>query len=179
MEELVLLLTVISLLTLHRLGGSIFDVDGNFNVNNTNFTKNTAIVEGGAIDNHDTSTSNLAFITSCTFNGNNSPGNGSNGNGDGAAIYNSEATLNVNSSNFMNNTANFGAIDNDPAGICTINNCNFTSNIATTGGGAIINNDGTLTVNNCTFTSNNATNGGGAIANPDGILNVTSSTFIK
>ena len=159
-----------------QMGGAIFDVDGNFNINNTNFTKNNAIVEGGAIDNHDTSTNNyLAVITGCTFNGNSSPGNGSNGNGDGGAIYNSDAIMNINYCNFLNNTANFGAIDNDPNGVCTINNSNFTSNIATSGGGAIINNDSTLTVYKCTFTSNKASNGG-AIANNDDLI-VEYSTF--
>ena len=38
----------------------------------------------------------------------------------------------------------------------TVNNSNFTSNTASSYGGAIYNNDGTLTVTDSTFTSNNA-----------------------
>ena len=59
----------------------------------------------------------------------------------------------------------------------TIKNCNFISNSAEWGGGAIFVNSHILTITNCTFTENSAHERGGVILAESAVLSITNSTF--
>ena len=97
----------------------------------------------------------------------------------GGAIYNDYCVMTLNDCTFTGNSATSGgggAIDNDSSGTLIINDCTFYNNLAAGDGGAILN-SGSLTVIGCTFDGNSSDGGeGGAIAN-FGSLSVVNSTF--
>lgn len=101
-----------------------------------------------------------------------------NSNGNGGAFENN-GTLTVNNTNFSNNVAAKGsAIFNK--GTLNINNGKFTNNGSTsntTFGGAIRSEAGTLNISNSTFTDNVSKTYGGAIATSNTIINITDSSF--
>ncbi len=172
-------------------GGAIENNQGTSTITNNAFTDNNAAL-GGAIFSFSL---NNSIINNNTFINNTAIW--------GGAIGNEKGALTITNSNFINNIAsiNGGAIENEGKGYLIVKNnkftnnkaeyggalfnCfnlivngnTFTNNIATTEGGAIENNDGTLTITGSnTFTSNTATNEGGAIENHDN-SNITGSTF--
>ncbi|AWX33168.1 Ig-like domain repeat protein [Methanosphaera sp. BMS] len=177
-------------------GGAIYNT-GTLNINNTNFTENTATGqigygEGGAIYNTGTLT-----ITNTNLNNNTATGQ-EYGDGDGGAIYNAYGgTINITQSNLTQNTAtgqeygdgDGGAIYNAYGGTINITQSNLTQNTATGQlegvGGAIYNAyGGTLNITQSNLTQNTATgqnNGcGGAIHNSyGGTLNITQSNLTQ
>jgi CSLREA domain-containing protein len=136
---------------------------------------------GGGIQNANGGTVN---VTNCTLTNNYSgEGDGTNFPFGGGAIYNN-GTLNVTGSTLRRNVAAFadlrgyggGAILNN-AGTLTIAQTTFEDNHTSRIGGAILNVDGTLTVTGSTFHHNGASGGAGAIYN-QGVASVTNSTFV-
>ena len=97
-----------------------------------------------------------------------------NGADEGGCIYNYNACVYVNNSQFISNKAKSygGAIDN--GGRLTIENSLFNNNLAY--GAGSIDNGGQLDIINSNFTNNNATKNGGAIDNK-GNMTVTGSIF--
>ena len=166
-----------ALLTFRGQGGAIYNIN-NFavlNLNNSNFTNNSAY-EGGAIYNNGTNI--LSTINNCTFNNNTA--------NMGGAIYSSYniVTLTFNNCIFMNNRATNGlggGIYNN--GTINFTRCDFINNSATgnDGGGGIYNNaNANLTFNDCTFTNNTVNNAwGGAILNEGGRVTLTGCNFIN
>jgi len=176
-------------------GGAIW-TDDEISIIKSEFTENTAVVDGGAIY---TGFSSRSFdptfagyninITESTFDSNTAGSQG-------GAIYTTYIT-NITDSNFTaNKAANGGAIFITPdefadfAGVeysdVTINNVTFDANEALYNGGAIYSN-GTLNVNDSTFTNNKMTThqaagrndyGGGAIC-AFKELNVNNSVFTE
>ncbi len=151
-------------------GGGIANFEGSIVVANCMFLNNRAGSVGGAIDNGRC----ISMITDCTFFGNIS--------GNGGAIYQSEASIDVLHCTFEQNVA-----DNVGGGIFNISNtspssfinCTFVGNMAQGGGGLHIElSSSTTTVANCIFTGNEATDIGGAFTiniNPIDIINCTFS----
>lgn len=95
-----------------------------------------------------------------------------------AQIFNIASGVNItlHDLRFINGNATFGgAIYNN--GALNVNRCTFTDNTATSDGGTIYNNKGTLTIVNSTFTNNTAGNGG--VIYNGGLLVVNSSVFIS
>lgn|GEM_PF-734824 len=149
-------------------GGAIWgDADGTYvKVSNSNFTGNRATngnwgYGGGAIG----TMCNLDVIN-CTFTANNASY-------DGAAIWNSKITHIINCT-FTKNHAESGAIWNTGDGTCTVTGSNFIENTA--GFGAGIENYGILTIDKCNFINNSASNGG-AISHLGKSLTITNSNF--
>ena len=111
----------------------------------------------------------------------------------GAPIYaRSSATVNINNTQFNQNTATGstavgiygygGAIYIRDNCNLTITNCTFNQNTVEYGfGGAIYTRDNcNLTITNCTFTNNNANDGyGGAIYVEDATVNINNTTFTQ
>ena len=66
---------------------------------------------------------------------------------------------------FEGNVAQYGGVLNvdGAASVCTLNDCSFTGNAATSQGGAIKVTNGSLTATNCTFKGNHAEARGGAL----------------
>ncbi len=136
-------------------GGAIYN-GGILSVSNSNFDHNAAGV-GGAIGNGGT-----LNVTGSIFTNNQADGYG-------GVIYNNYGNLNVETCDFITNTAGNGAIFNN-YGNCNVTSSNFTENHATLSGGALINERGNLTVICNNFISNSANLQGGAIANDHGNL---------
>ena len=88
---------------------------------------------------------------------------------------NSDGTLTITHSAFLNNssTGSGGGVFN--GGTATITNSAFSNNSATGDGGGVWN-GGTLTIANSAFSNNNATGGGGVI-NSSGTATILNSTF--
>lgn len=145
-------------------GGAIDSRYADLTIKNSNFTGNTAISNGGAIN--DLSNSNPAYlnIINCNFINNKA----SNGGG----IY-SQNPLNITDSNFNNNradTGNSGGVYSAKA--ILIQNSNFISNI---GRGLVLSGDGTIISGN-NFTGNTehairSTNLQNAIINNNRVIN--------
>jgi len=117
-------------------------------------------------------------LSSCTISGN------SGYQGVGGGIYNDQGTLIVSNSTLSGNSTWYGgAISNNGLGgggsaTATIINSTLTGNSATSEGGAISNQDGTLTLSNTTVSGNSTEYGGGGIANSySGTLAIINSTF--
>lgn len=139
------------------------------------FRQNTAEA-GGGIDSHEAGVT--LTLNRCTFIGNTAhvPG------GNGGALSNSEATVEINVGIFEGNAADVagGAVYNTAAGAMTINDSTFSGNTASSaadGYGGAIENFGTLALNGSTFTDNTARWNGGAIENWGGQLTVAGCTF--
>ena len=126
-------------------GGGAIGTMCNLDVINCTFTANNASYDGAAIWNN-----NITQIINCTFTKNHA---------ESGAIWNTgDGTCTITGSNFIGNTAGFGAgIEN--YGILTIDKCNFINNSASNGG-AISHLGKSLTITNSNFTGNSATNGG-------------------
>ncbi len=75
--------------------------------------------------------------------------------------------------------ANGGAILNQTGAQLTLSSVNFISNTATTQGGAIYNDAGTVIIQGGTFISNTSGNRAGAIYNISGTLTINNSSFIS
>ena len=151
-------------------GGAIQNFDsGSLSVKNSVFTSNRAY-GGAAIHN----TSNLNVIN-CTFTSNHATYGAAIDNVDTSKVY----SFHIFNSRFYGNSAtDGGCIFNYVAGPLCITGCNFTNNIASRDGGAIVT-GGTLTVTGSSFTGNHAIYGG-AIYNNNGItLTINSSNFVS
>ena len=158
-------------------GGNALDGSGISNystltVNNSSFINDSSGVDpdelgkGGGIYNNATLTvNNSSFTNDITRNG-------------GGIDNNYNGGLIVNSSNFTDNTSDFGNVIWNSNKLA-VNNSNFTSNTAIYIGGGIFNEAaGVSTMNNDTFTNNTAVyDCGGGIANVDGTITVAGSTF--
>jgi uncharacterized repeat protein (TIGR01451 family) len=96
-------------------------------------------------------------------------------------VYPSDVNVTIQNLRFINGySAVGGAITNDAN--CTIKDCTFVGNTATTYGGAIANFELNCDVENCTFISNKASSnkyGGGAICNAAGTMSINGCNFIN
>lgn len=100
--------------------------------------------------------------------------------GDGGAIEIDDATVNINNTQFTNNTTTYrgGAIDVENGAIININNATFNQNTSREGG-AIYTDDVTVNINNTQFINNTTTGTndiGGAIYTSDA-LNMINCSF--
>ena len=157
-------------------GGAIYNGGtGNVNLDNATFTNNTATY--GAAISH---TGAKLVINKCTFNTNIASDSG------GAIRTGTNTQTIVTSSTFNGNKANtlFAAVDYGYGGVLynwgntTMNNCNYTQNMAFEGGALY--NKGNLNVNNGYFMNNSATSVAGAVDNAvGGIIYLNSCNFIN
>lgn len=180
--------------------GGVIDSGGEIIVNNSYFEGNSAATTGGAIANYDTDVDTLTD-TGSTYKNNTASSGGaiySNGaltilndkflgnkaiSGDGGAIYIGMNTAVITSSIFGGTgsgegnsaTSNGGAIFIN-SGTVTVSKSKFLNNSAGNAGGAIYN-KGTLTITDSIFNENTAQNGSGAIENREGTVTVKNSTF--
>jgi parallel beta-helix repeat protein len=150
-------------------GGGAVNCSGNLTDVKCYYATNGAIGlgNGGAID--DTASTATVQEFSGTFLGN--------GTGTGGGAIDASNVSIVNTS-FTNNTAQGGGAifnPNNGAASFIVSESSFTSNSASTTGGAI-GGQSTLTLNNDTFTSNFASSGGGAVSEGNTITD-TGSTF--
>ena len=162
-------------------GGAIANVGGNINVNNAEFTNNTAVEYGGAIyGNSDGSIT----VSDSTFTGNKTTNTGEDIVSNGGAIA-SSGNLTATGSTFKDNhsTRDAGAINvgsSDKTVTASISNSTFENNIADWSGGAMSVGMNT-TINNSNFKNNNADNGGALFVtrynNPDTVLTINNTTF--
>lgn len=154
-------------------GGGVFnyydplaDPTSSLIIKNSQFIKNSAFRNGGAIYNQGSLT-----ITNCNFYKNSAAIDPSADALGGGAIANPLGQLTVSNSIFSDNTANSaGAIYNVGGGMAMINGCIFTGNKAIGNwdqwsglGGAIYNSPDSLTIKNSIIIDNSATINGGAI----------------
>jgi predicted outer membrane repeat protein len=148
-------------------GGAVYiGVGSTLNLTGYQFSGNNSGWFGGAIANF--GTLNLRFGG---FSGNNAAATGK-----GGAIFNhTGATLSIQDSNFIGNTAAFGgAVFSN--GALAIQRAVLSGNTATQGGA--INSDGTLFLTNVLVSGNNATSlGGGLVCFGNGICTLTNDTF--
>lgn len=144
-------------------GGAVYSKK-DITVESSEFTGNTAEIDGGAIYMSDGTTST---VTGCTFETNTAT------TGNGGAVS-TQKDLNVVSSGFTGNTAKV-----DGGAICittgvsasAITNCTFESNASTTGYGGAIRTQKDMTVDNSSFKANKAsTLRGGAIYSHKGAV---------
>jgi predicted outer membrane repeat protein len=168
-------------------GGGALDNDGTIAVSGCTFTGNTAISDGGAIDNGDSASGSLT-VTGSAFSGNNAGF-------DGGAIDNGDAggtgSVTVTGSTFSGNHAqqNGGALDSGDfggTGSATVSGSTFSGNSSGINGAAIDSGDdggtGSATVTDSSFTGNSSSDDAGAIDSGDdhsagSSLTVTDSTF--
>ena len=135
-------------------GGAVY-ASSSCNFINCTFTNNYVTNNGGALSFQSSSSEFLVY--NCIFTDNYARNRG-------GAIHDDYGHVVVNSSTFINNTANSytgGAICiwSNNEGI--IDNCNFTQNTASDGGSFYSRSN--VTISNSRFTKNNATNNGGAL----------------
>ena len=148
----------------------IFEANGkNIIIKNIIF-KNGFNIDAGAIYNKKFSS---LEIDNCNFNENVAQSSG-------GAILNF-GKISLASTGFTKNTAKTndgGAVNNQPDGEISINDCNFNENIAQEYGGAILN-LGKISLASTGFTKNTAkTNDGGAVNNqPDGEISINDCNF--
>jgi len=97
----------------------------------------------------------------------------------GGGMYNHNSSPAINNCTFTGNSATYGGgICNHEGGGSTVTNCTFTDNEAGQEGGGIENYYGSMTVTNCTFADNHVYDGGGGgIKNYYGSMTVTNCTF--
>ncbi len=163
--------------------GGVIRLDGTTvaNITGSQFLTNSTVNQfGGAI--RSDSTGSLS-INNSTFTNNSAPG--------GGAIYLLDGVLNLNQTNFIDNSAatfgsgGGGAIYND-GGSVNINTGTFDNNFTTAangdGGAIFVQNGGSLNINDGTFTDNStinaaATEGGAIILIQTSILTITTSIF--
>lgn len=130
-------------------GSALYVFNGVLNVSNSNFTGNSATVNGGAVYDDNTGLANPR-----------------------------DTTINFSKCIFHNNVAKQfgGALYN--GGTIKLSYCTLTNNKATNGhGGAIANAQAVLTVNHSTLCYNSARISGGAIYSNKGHLGITNNTF--
>lgn len=143
--------------------GGLGNAGGVMTVFDSTFTNNTATLTGGSINNagglmtllNTVFTKNQVFGTSTEW-------------GEGGAINNA-GTMTVTNAVFggedeNGNIAERGGAINNASGTITVNNAEFTNNVASNMGGAINADAGTVIVNDSEFTGNNGGIYGGAIA---------------
>ncbi|MGC9516291.1 MAG: Ig-like domain-containing protein [Methanomicrobiales archaeon] len=152
-------------------GGAIYSSD-NLNINETNFTHNSANGSGGAICILARGPYEDNLINKCQFLNNSAVG--------GGAISNQwDSLLIVTESIFQENNAGWGgALSN--RGNCTVNGCefirNYVKNFSGASGGAIYT-EGICTVTKSKFNFNKSIDEGGAISNWFGTCIITESSF--
>ncbi len=155
----------------------IFTVNGELILKNLNLINGKSDYYGGAISNYGKLT-----IINCTFTQNNANGDY----GYGGAIYaENGATVNINNTQFNQNTATGtyegygGAIYANAYSTVNINNTTFTQNNADDGGAIYANQYSTVNINNTTFTQNNADDGGAIYASSGSTVNINNTTFTQ
>ena len=136
-------------------GAIIAAFNATLDIQETNFTRNRAALQGGAIDLQQQS---YLRITDCTFKENGVESMG-------GAIVLGGAVLEINGSYFSNNTANFGgAINVQQHANLSLTNCRLEYNMASDIGGAICAYSKViLRIQEANFTGNGAFRGGGAL----------------
>lgn len=153
-------------------GGAIRNDAGSVTIQNSTFANNVAVWVGGC-GGHGGAISHGADPASPggsrgTLTVNNSTFSGNQAGGNGGAIYNNDAWIDISRSTFLNNTSaapdnrslwGGGAIFN--YGALTISNSTFGSNTsADSNGGGIFTQAGTVTLINNTFSGNSGVSGG-------------------
>ncbi|WP_296888077.1 Ig-like domain repeat protein, partial [uncultured Methanobrevibacter sp.] len=133
---------------LDNLTGSVANKKS-LNINNSNFTSNTAKNFAGAVFCHG---ANILNVENSNFIDN----HGNRGNG-GGAIY-TEDEGHISGSEFINNSGGYGGAVYLQSG--DVSGCNFTNNSGASGGAAYIYEQGNIV--DCNFVHNNATSDGGA-----------------
>ena len=174
-------------------GGAVFNIDATLTLTDVTLEGNQADIDGGAIFN-----SGGTLTLQTTFFQDNSSGE------NGGAINSIQASVNILDTGFLSNSASDGgavAYDGAAAQALSIVRTTFSTNSATTTGGAVrtnavasvldstfvdndapagggIFNDGVFQSLNSTFSANTAATAGGAILN-DGRATVTNSTLTQ
>ena len=153
----------------HR-GGALDNLAGTLSINNSAFSNNTAVNEGGTISN--VSTATLSVVNSLIAN--------SQAGTKGGAIYNSGSDATITGTTLSSNTAGTsgGAIENINS-TATITNSVISNNTAGTSGGAISNTGTTSSITGSTFANNQAGGNGGAIYNSNSPTTIFTSTFTQ
>ena len=182
-------------------GGAIY-AEGELNLNETSFNKNTATLYGGAVYAENTLNSDDVTFTSNSI----SDAGGSGGalyinhglpflirnnftansaeQGTGGAVYiTGDASSYISASRFVDNSAKSGgagAIFIDSTLFNLVFNTEFNHNDAKYGGAVIVDGEGNLSISQSTFTQNYATeNAGVLIAGSASQLSIGDSSFIK
>ena len=146
-------------------GGGVFNW-GEINCKNSEFSNNSTISEGGAVNNYEGS---CDFID-CTFISNSAEGNG-------GGITNLSRITCKNSIFSHNSTSGSGGAVINREAVLEFLECKFNDNIAYKGGGAI-DNWGEINCKNSAFFNNSTSSSGGAIVNELGsVLNCLTSEF--
>jgi hypothetical protein len=182
-----------SSITNYRIGGGMFNRNGNLVLTNCIFKYNSAI-SGGGMENKTSSPT----LDHCLFFNNYAE----NGAGifnelstkpkiyncefsesfsiNGAGIYNDNTSQAViENSSFNKNKATSGAGIYNLSANPSINGCTFYQNSASTNGGGVTNQDvsSVFPIRNCTFTENSASNNGGGMYNTSAIPFLKSCIF--
>jgi predicted outer membrane repeat protein len=155
-------------------GGGIATFSGTLTVTGSTLSNNSAAL-GGAIFGYGWNNETGAFsgtltVSGCTLSGNTAASNG------GAIWDYATQTLTVNNSTLCGNTAGSGGGLWAVTGL-NISGCTFTSNTATSIGGGLDIEGGTVTVSGSTFTANHAFSGGGIFDYLSFPSTVSGSTF--
>ncbi|MCL2115581.1 MAG: hypothetical protein FWH29_05100, partial [Methanobrevibacter sp.] len=157
-------------------GGAIYTDHSNLTVIGTTFTSDRVNYMGGAIY----STNSFVNVSDCNFINNSAVRPDSNNGLGGAILIYQNSTFILDSSNFINNSANNygGAIYVREGSTANISNSNFTNNHATNHGGAIYGFNPNINVINSNFINNSAVNGG-AIRSEGANFNISNSYFLN
>ena len=160
--------------TAGEFGGAIGGQNATVHVEDAEFIGNKATQVGGAVCVQEQA---YLRLVNCVFYNNVAYGPGGLG---GAVIVAYNATLEVEDTYFISNTANMegGGVSGTQNSTLIIKSTNFTKNKALFAGGLQVQLNSFLTMRNCTFDSNSADNTGGGLATGyEARVNITESTF--
>jgi CSLREA domain-containing protein/uncharacterized repeat protein (TIGR01451 family) len=176
-------------------GGAIFNQGAYMTVTDSTFSGNSATSGGAGIYNQPLNPGDVLLISGGTFTGNSAAGGAGlftldgtvllsgefSGNtaSQGAGVYSDRGALTVTSSRFSSNSASStgGAIFFRGAYNLSVDTTTFSGNSAGMSGAGIYSEDGTVIAQYNTFTNNDATGGSGGGISSGGTLAVSYSTF--
>ena len=154
-------------------GGAIMTwISVKLQIQETNFTGNSASLNGGALD---VRTLTDCHIVQCVFNFNTAKGPG------GAVSMDSKSSLQLENTNFTkNNATEGGVIYIDTNSKLQIKRCSFWKNFGKQAGGAIaLKGFSTTVIESCHFLSNHAVTGGALYVNYPEHVSVHSTSFLR
>ncbi len=157
-------------------GGGLYNSRGIFNVIDSTFSSNEAVLGGGIYSTTNTDVGSVSVVGS-TFSGNIQVESG-------GGIYNSGAVLSIEDSFFTGNAAvgenstGLGGGIYSVNGPLTVTRTEFSGNTATLGGGIYSGLDGSLSVTDSLFLQNQGRSGGG-IFNTRAAMTILGSRFIE